>query len=90
MTTDSSQVDKEHVCTKALQLDVQLQRANAIIKKLQIKCAEKTKEIIRLRSALKRSEINRSNLKEVLKEMKDNNIISEECHRILEVIILNQ
>lgn len=74
----------------ALQLDVQLQKSNEIIKKLQIKCVAKTKEITRLRSALKRSEINRSSLKEVLKEMKDSNIISEECHRMLEVIILNQ
>lgn len=77
--------DIEHICGKSLNLDLRLQKANQVIKKLQQRCTEKSKEIFRLRAALKRSEVNRSNLKELLKSMKDNKIISDECHRIMEV-----
>lgn len=84
---NESTTDQEHFCAKSLRLDVQLQKANEVIKTLQKRCSEKTKEINRLRSSLKRAEVNKSNLKVVLNEMRDKEMISNECHRILEVII---
>lgn len=62
-------VREVHYCSKSIELEMQLIKANNAIRKLQTRCIEKTSELIRLRSALKRSEMSKCTLKEILNEI---------------------
>lgn len=74
-----------HICSQSINLNLKLQRANETIAKLQKRCSEKKSEIDRLRSALKRAKLSKFNYKELLEEIKEKNMISEEGHHILQV-----
>lgn len=78
---------QDHICAKSMQLEVKIQRLNETIKKLQVKCKEKTKNVANLRLAVKRSEIIKTNLKDTLEKMKTEKLISENCYEILNVMI---
>lgn len=56
------------------------------MKKLQERCSHKTKEIIRLRAALKRTEIKITSLADLLKTLEKEKLLSEDGIRILKVI----
>lgn len=71
---------------KSIQLELKLQKANDAIKALQLKYSKKTAEINRIRSSLRRSQLSKSNLEVVLREIKNQKMISDEGHRILKVI----
>lgn len=88
--TTSGSVDGEHHCSKAINLELMLLKAKETIKKLQTRCSEKTKDISRLRAALKRSEMSKYSLQEILNDMKENKMISDEGQHILSVTILRE
>lgn len=77
--------DVSAVCGKCVQVEIDLQKSKAVIKKLQARCVQKTAEIKRLRAAEKRSKIAKCNLGEMLREMKEKNWISNEGQEILNV-----
>lgn len=84
--TSHGMVRQVHHCSKSIELEMQLIKANNAIRKLQTRCIEKSSELIRLRSALKRSEMSKCTLKEILNEIRKNKLISEEGHQKLNVI----
>lgn len=93
-STDSAResppvVSEDHICSKSIYLELTLQRSKEIIKKLQKRCAEKTAEIGRLKSAVKRLAISKSNLKDVLHEIKERKMISDDGHQVLQVNVFN-
>lgn len=51
-----------HFCKKSIQLEVELQKAQAVIRKLQMRCAEKTVQIRNLKASEKRNRLARCNL----------------------------
>lgn len=82
-------INVEHICSQSIYLELKLQRANDIIAKLQKRCHEKSAEIGRLRAALKRVTLSKSNMKEVLQEIKEKKMISEEGFTSLQVNVFN-
>lgn len=80
-------ISHQHICSQSIYLDLKIRKANETIKKLQNKVQEKTTTIGRLRSALKRVTLSKSNLKEVLDEIKEKKMISEEGFKSLQVNI---
>lgn len=78
--------DRMHTCSRSIQLELKLLKANEIIKNLQLKYAAKNAEINRIRSNLRRIKLSKSNLEAILREVKEKKLISEEGHRIMKVI----
>lgn len=73
------------ICSKCVQLEVELQKSKMVVAKLQKRCIDKTAEIKRLRCAEKRSKIARSSLEDIIREIKKKNWISVEGENVLNV-----
>lgn len=82
---DKPVISEEHICAQSIYLQLKLQQADGIIKKLQKRCSVKTTEIARLKSSLKRLTLSKMNLKEILQETKDKKMISEKELQVLQV-----
>lgn len=66
-------------------MELKLQKYDEVIEKLKKRCAEKTSEINRLRSALQRVALSETNMKELLQHLKDKNFITDEGQSVLQV-----
>lgn len=66
-------------------MELKLQKYEQIIQKLKDRCTEKTSEINRLRAALKRIALSKTNMKELLQQLKDKKFITDEGHSVLQV-----
>lgn len=75
----------EHLCTKCVQLEIEVQKSQVTISKLQKRCSEKTSEIKRLRLSKKRAQMAKKSLEELLKEIKEKKWISDEGRDVLNV-----
>lgn len=73
------------LCTKCVQVEIEVQKAKITISKLQKRCGEKTSEINRLRLSQKRAQMAKQTLEDILKDMKEKNLISDEGRSILNV-----
>lgn len=82
-------VSEEHICAKSIHMELKLQKANEIIQRLQKRCADKNSELDRLRSSLKRLTLSKANLKELLQDIRNKNMISDEGHQVLQVNIFS-
>lgn len=88
--TSPEVVSTEHICSKSIYLELKLQRARETISKLQKRCADKTAEIGRLKSAVKRLAVSKTNLKELIEDIKQKNMISEQGHQnLIQVNLFN-
>lgn len=82
-------ISEDHICSKSIYMEMKLQKAEKIIENLKKRCTEKSSEINRLRSALKRVTLSKTNLKELLQQLKDRNFISDDGHNVLQVNIFS-
>lgn len=78
-------ISDDHICYKSIYMELKLQKAEQTIEKLKKRCAEKSSEINRLRTALKRVALSKTNLKELLQQLKEKKFISDEGHNVLQV-----
>lgn len=69
---------EEHICSNAIYLELKLQKAQNTIATLQKRCKDKTADIVRLRSALNRSQLAQKNIHERLQMLKNQNLIPDE------------
>lgn len=81
-THDSTVNEK---CNGCLQLELQLQKSQIVISKLQKRCCDKSAEIKRLRVSEKRSKMAKKSLEELLSEIKENKWISEVGQDVINV-----
>lgn len=86
---DKPIVSEDHICSQSIFLQLKLQQSNEVIERLKKRCSERTKEVARLRASLKRVTMHKMNLKEILDEIKEKKMISEEGHQILQVNVFN-
>lgn len=82
---DREIVREYHHCRKSIQLEFELQKAKQTIEKLQFGCKEKSGKINRLQKALNRSILRNANMKDLLIDLKNRNMISDEAHSALNV-----
>lgn len=79
--------EKTHECSLSILLELKLKKANEAIEKLQLKYSKRSIEINRLRSSLRRTQLSKSNLQATLQDLKQQKLLSEEAHTMLEVIV---
>lgn len=78
-------ISEDHICSKSIYMELKLHKYEEIIEKLQKRCTVKTTEINRLRTALKRITLSKTNMNELLQQLKDKNFITDEGHSVLQV-----
>lgn len=78
-------MDANHICSKSIQLEFELQKARIIIDRLQKRCAEKAVQINRLKVAERRATLAKLNLEGIIKDIKERKWISDEGEQVLNV-----
>ncbi|XP_031638198.1 uncharacterized protein LOC116350533 [Contarinia nasturtii] len=74
IASESDQNAKD-ICTKCMQLDMELQKLRGLVSKLQKRCVDKSSE--------KRAKMAKKSLEEILKEIKEKKWVSEEGQAVL-------
>lgn len=88
IVSPSSAPTQVSVCNKCVRLEVELQKVRLVVAKLKKRCSDKTAEIKRVKAAEKRSRLSKSNLEDMVQELKQKKWITAEGQDVFKIYFL--